>query len=94
MLHCLGIPEQTFLDMQRKAKEYASIPSILQSFKKKAELFEKKFKLRKNTVDNVIKHINLSLGASRPFTNIFKSALFSGQDLMKDPIFSSILYSV
>jgi hypothetical protein len=94
MLHCLGVSEEVFMEMQKKAKDYASVPQILNKFKRKAERFQKNFRLKKTTIEEIVNHIHLSLGPSRWFSNIFKAALFAGQDLMKDPIFSSVLYSV
>ena len=44
LLYCLGVPEEYFLSMQRKAKEYASVNAISAKFmgKKKVKKLSKK----------------------------------------------------
>jgi hypothetical protein len=50
MLHCLGVPDEVFLEMQKRAKEYASVGQILGRLQKKSERMQKVFKLKQGTV--------------------------------------------
>lgn len=45
MLHCLGVPEEVFIEMQKKAKEHASVIQIMRRLRRKAEKMQKTFRL-------------------------------------------------
>ncbi len=50
--------------------------------------------MKPETLEEMAESIKVSLGPSKWFSHIFKQALFAGVNLMKDPIFSSILYAM
>ena len=51
MLHCLGVPDEVFMKMQKRAKEYASVASILTKMENKSKRMNNAFKLNHKTME-------------------------------------------
>ncbi|CDW77053.1 rna-directed rna polymerase [Stylonychia lemnae] len=97
LLSSLGVKEEVFLSLQQKAKEYAQVQEIYKSLINKTKKAIKAYKQSHNknrSLPQISQLINLSLGPSKWFEQTLKMALLTGYNIPKDPIFSSILYTM
>lgn len=103
LLYCLGVPESYFLNMQRKAKEYASVNAISAKFtgNKMSKRLTKKDEVQilqsleeQEPIEEGLENLKVVLMGSRILANCVQTAARKRLDLLAEPVFSSVLYGL
>jgi hypothetical protein len=110
LLHCLGVPIEFFLRKQQIAKQHVQLESIQRRMEEKVTKIHQKFgnilehdpqnfsleyTIQKNKhLKDLAKDMKLTMEPCKTFQATLKQALVKGLDIMKDPVLSSILYSM
>lgn len=93
------MPDHVFLDLQKESKEMASVSEIykklLAKSNKVVRAFKKKVSKNRDLCQQELGQLmKFNIGPSKWFQDTMKESLLAGFEIQKDPIMSSILYTM